>query len=549
MKIPQLLFYALLAMAGSLLVSISAEATLRIAYPADSVTVNQAVISIVGTCEGGDFIRVEIRGGVSLSGEQVPVRFGGFGFQVRLNSGTALITLRSSTGETQSLHLSYGKQAAGFREWHVHRLQERFAQCSDCHRVNAERHDYKRMAMGTESCRSGNCHGEVGKEGKFVHGPAAGGVCISCHNPHGSTNAGSITRAGAEQCYICHENKRAEFEQAHQHTPVGKGDCVGCHDPHQSDYRYQLRGEGQQLCFRCHEQGDKIGGNFVHGPVAAGDCDACHSPHASPYSFQLMAEGNEVCFACHEEKRSEVDKRFVHAPMKQNCTNCHDAHSAPSKAQLAADPPQLCWKCHEKLGAEVTTATVKHPPVSEGQCGACHESHGADQARLLKQEMTRVCSACHADMVASLNAAPSKHGPVKDSDCAACHALHGGKNPTLLVKYFPPEFYNPYSEGLYALCFQCHNADIARDAETTTLTNFRNGSKNLHYLHINKRKGRSCKACHAPHASDQPKHIRRSVPFGEMYEYPIQFIKTEEGGQCFVGCHKPQTYSRKAQIK
>jgi predicted CXXCH cytochrome family protein len=163
---------------------------------------------------------------------------------------------------------------------------------------------------------------------------------------------------------------------------------------------------------------------------------------------------------------------------------------------------------------------------------------------LLTGATAEVCGSCHEEVGERLIEKPNKHGPVADNDCAACHTTHGGQQPLLLVEYFPEDFYNAYAESLYDLCFMCHNADIARDAETTTLTDFRDGKQNLHYLHVNRRKGRSCKACHAVHASHQQKHIRHSVPFGRMYEYPVEFTTHDDGGHCLVGCHKQVTYDR-----
>ncbi len=527
--------------------SSSLWAGLQVVYPPDKVKVNRARFALVGTCDETGFINVDVQGGTSLSGKKVPIRAGGFTVRVKLNRGTATITLTAPSGATQQVRIAYEKKPAGFSDWLVHEYQDNFSQCTDCHRVNEKRHNYKRMAMGTTSCSTDQCHTDVGKNAAFVHGPVAGGVCISCHNPHGAQQKDYITRVGADQCLVCHETKREEFEKAHQHTPVKNGDCTGCHDPHQSDYKYQLRGEGEDLCFRCHDKDDKIGGKHIHGPVEAGECDACHNPHASPFPFQLMAEGNDVCFECHQEKADDLKKRYVHAPVEAACTDCHDAHSAPGISQLKEDPPGLCWGCHSDLEKQVAGSTVPHPPVQKGKCGECHEFHASNQPKLMKDEMVAVCTSCHVEMGEHLAESPNKHGPVIDNDCPACHTPHGGKFPTLLVKYFPPAFYNPYQEGLYALCFECHNADIARDSQTTTLTDFRNGSRNLHYLHVNRRKGRSCKACHDIHASDQAKHIRRSVPFGDLYEYPINYTKTADGGSCVVGCHKPKKYSRSAR--
>ena len=101
-----------------------------------------------------------------------------------------------------------------------------------------------------------------------------------------------------------------------------------------------------------------------------------------------------------------------------------------------------------------------------------------------------------------------------------------------------------YSSENYDLCFGCHNKDIAKKKYTKTLTNFRDGEYNLHYFHVNRKKGRNCVACHDPHASNQPKHIRYDVPFG-AWSYPIAMTKTKTGGTCVVGCHAPKTYDRR----
>ena len=124
---------------------------------------------------------------------------------------------------------------------------------------------------------------------------------------------------------------------------------------------------------------------------------------------------------------------------------------------------------------------------------------------------------------------------------------HGSEYPLILKAYFPEEFYKSYATENYALCFECHNKNFALDKNTTNLTSFRDGDRNLHYLHVNKDvKGRSCKACHQVHASSQEKHIRTSVPFGKIkWELPIKFTKFEDGGKCVVGCHAPKEYHRK----
>ena len=84
---------------------------------------------------------------------------------------------------------------------------------------------------------------------------------------------------------------------------------------------------------------------------------------------------------------------------------------------------------------------------------------------------------------------------------------------------------------------------------TTTLTGFRNGDKNLHYVHVNKNpKGRTSRACHEVHAGKQANHIRERVPFGKL-SYPIRYTKTPNGGSCIVGCHVKRGYDRVNPVK
>ncbi len=89
---------------------------------------------------------------------------------------------------------------------------------------------------------------------------------------------------------------------------------------------------------------------------------------------------------------------------------------------------------------------------------------------------------------------------------------------------------------------------VVLDEFTTTLTDFRNGIQNLHFAHINRKKGRTCRACHEMHASDQEKHIRKEIPFSPFWSYSIVFTKTPTGGKCVVGCHKPRVYDRENPV-
>jgi predicted CXXCH cytochrome family protein len=212
---------------------------------------------------------------------------------------------------------------------------------------------------------------------------------------------------------------------------------------------------------------------------------------------------------------------------------------------MGDEPPDLCFGCHTEL-AQLASATVPHKPVAEGECRKCHNVHSTDNPKMFPLAQTELCFSCHEELGEYISEQEYRHGPIKDGDCNACHDPHGNGNSRILRMYFPMEFYKPYATENYALCFNCHNKDIALDEQTKTLTDFRDKDRNLHFLHVNKEvKGRSCKACHQVHASTQEKHIRESVPYGEIdWELPVSFTKYDDGGKCVVGCHAPKEYHR-----
>lgn len=401
------------------------------------------------------------------------------------------------------------------------------------------------MAQQDAGCVTSKCHVEMGTK-KFIHGPVGAGICTICHTEvQGQKHKFQLYAEKDELCFNCHEAKRDMMLEDFLHTPVADGNCVGCHDPHQSDFRFTLKGEADDLCFTCHDQ-KNFDDNFVHGPVAVGDCNACHNPHASANEKQLIEPPDQICFMCHKDESEFLNKRHVHAPVKDDCTNCHSPHANASEFMLPSSPPELCITCHEDF-AEYANATHKHPPVAEGKCLSCHDVHASDNPRMFRMPQIDLCFSCHTEMYEYISGQSSRHGPIKDGDCNACHEPHGSDNHRILREKFPSEFYNSFEIETYALCFQCHNKDIALDQHTTTLTDFRDGDRNLHFVHVNKEvKGRSCKACHQVHASSQEKHIRSSVPFGKIgWELPINYTKFEDGGSCVVGCHAPQEYHRK----
>ncbi|MHC4994524.1 MAG: cytochrome c3 family protein [Planctomycetota bacterium] len=149
------------------------------------------------------------------------------------------------------------------------------------------------------------------------------------------------------------------------------------------------------------------------------------------------------------------------------------------------------------------------------------------------------------NMAAFLEENPHHHKPIREVGCSACHQPHAGEHANMLVMTYPQQFYSPFTPENYALCFNCHREEMVKDEHGVGLTRFRHGDVNLHWLHVNREKGRTCRACHSVHASRNPFHIRDEVPFGPQgWLLEVGYEMTEAGGRCSSGCHKTYDYDR-----
>ena len=115
---------------------------------------------------------------------------------------------------------------------------------------------------------------------------------------------------------------------------------------------------------------------------------------------------------------------------------------------------------------------------------------------------------------------------------------------------YPADLYMPYREGAYDFCLRCHNKNLLSAGDATTATGFRNGSRNLHVVHVaNKLKGRTCRVCHEPHASDGEKLIsKEGTKFG-TWKIPLNFKITPTGGAvhpAVTGCSGMTGKNRKS---
>lgn len=410
--------------------------------------------------------------------------------------------------------------------------------------------ELKNLDVGP-TCITADCHTPM-KQLRFRHGPTAEGKCEPCHQSVGGKHVFTSVAKGNALCLECHDPLPAHKVA---HKPV-RENCLECHNIHGENNRFFVRGgEGAAVCNRCHDDVGK-GLKFLHGPFAQGLCLACHEPHESDNPKLLNTSKEGLCATCHEDLAEEDKKAlFHHEPFQKDCSGCHSGHGSGRRYFLLAAEDELCNKCHKEVIEAARNAKFPHEPVKKGQdCSKCHSSHFSDSAKLLKQASMPLCLDCHnrtydkpdgkhlSNIQTQLANSKYLHGPIRDGSCTPCHNAHGSDNFGMLTRYFPPRFYAPFSESNYDLCFFCHDKKpvLAPQSENTK---FRNGLQNLHYLHVNREKGRTCRACHAEHASNNPVHMRNSVPYGR-WTMEIDYEKTATGGTCLTGCHSRYGYDR-----
>jgi len=410
--------------------------------------------------------------------------------------------------------------------------------CVSIGRVNAE----------DTNCVTADCH-KTFKTMKYTHAPVDED-CTTCHRKTGKHAFKFEDKAAL--CLQCHDDKK---EGKHIHEAISAGACTDCHVVHGGEFKGLLKTKRvDTTCFGCHDK-EPMQKKFVHGPNASGKCTLCHDAHSSNHDALLVESKAAICTRCHTDKDFSGEGKHQHSPMKQGCAGCHSPHSSDFKYQLHKTPENLCGQCHQKIIDSSAAAQFKHAAVEQlKKCFNCHDPHGSMFENNLRVSPLNLCLDCHNKSIVGSDGKdynifkivtknPNKHGPVQDGDCSGCHNPHGSGFYKILTADFPKEFYTAYNQDKYGICFQCHEKELAQDEFTTTRTDFRNGDRNLHFVHVNKFKGRTCRACHEIHAGSGPKHIREETPFGK-WDIPIAFEINKSGGSCAPGCHKAFTYNR-----
>ncbi len=399
------------------------------------------------------------------------------------------------------------------------------------------------------------CHSDKIKY-EYVHA-AAEDDCENCHQPtgkkHPRSNVKGFTLVSQmpDLCYNCHESKS---DKKYVHTPIKTKGCLTCHSPHGSSNKSLLiKNPDNRFCQNCHNL--KIARNdVVHAPVESSDCIDCHDPHQSNNPDLLTESKPQLCYTCHDDLKNASTKKYVHPAFEDDCGNCHMPHNSPNQNLLTEKTPNLCYECHSDIQDEIKLAKTVHLPVKEDKnCLNCHSPHASDNNNILLKTENALCLSCHNDTISTekgtipnikkhLEESTYIHEPVKDN-CINCHKPHASENNFLLSEAFPSKEYVEAKPENFAVCFECHDSGLLTEKRTETATNFRNGNRNLHYLHIHGEKGRSCVFCHDVHAANNKFLIKNRTSFG-TWVMPMRFTFTKTGGSCGNGCHSQKKYDR-----
>lgn len=416
-----------------------------------------------------------------------------------------------------------------------------------------------RAATGQRGCVRAECHAGI-KDQPVVHGPVAVNTCDACHVPVDvEAHTWTLARDKADLCTYCHAFSVEKMPVVHK--PVAMGECLGCHDPHGGRDRTLTRGaSAAEMCARCH---DSIahGKNFLHSPVEQGECDSCHAPHASRFANLLDVAGPDLCLTCHVSFDAQLAAAPVkHPALKDGCEACHDVHGGSEPMALRKPVSELCVGCHESVRQQARNARVTHSAVLEGRaCVNCHTPHAGSLPDLLSDLPAKACLACHNEPIQTdrgrtiakvtevLDPQMRQHGPLRDGMCGGCHVAHGSDHPLLLAGAYSDRPYQNFAPEHYELCFKCHDMQLVEENPTRSATRFRNGDRNLHVDHVKDVRGKSCRLCHAAHATSGQGNVLELTSFGQ-WQMPVKLTRTATGGSCTPGCHNAYSYDRENPV-
>jgi predicted CXXCH cytochrome family protein len=182
-------------------------------------------------------------------------------------------------------------------------------------------------------------------------------------------------------CYKCHsadafvdETLNGQKFDPATHAPFNAITCVTCHDPHNSTEKGQLRMEAQALCTACHTASidPQVGlkpGTAVHEPMkemflgyGAIGIAPTKGAHASVECIEChMADGNHLMKVIMPGELAELDPSGTRP---DSCTTCHASSSRESRQAYLDLIHETIGSKLDALNADITTiaAALKANP-------------------------------------------------------------------------------------------------------------------------------------------------------------------------------------------
>ncbi|HVN79380.1 MAG TPA: DmsE family decaheme c-type cytochrome [Terriglobia bacterium] len=164
--------------------------------------------------------------------------------------------------------------------------------CIECHSIHEAKHPVHLLSKAPPQLCS-RCHSEIfASFGKpFSHHLRENALsCVDCHLPHQGfgikpkmvSNLQLQPAQGNESaCMKCHTNLRGPF--VYEHFPIRTDGCMSCHEPHGSTNPKMLtRNQVQFLCLECH--------SFTSGVTTATQPPSFHNLQSPRY---------QNCTTCH----------------------------------------------------------------------------------------------------------------------------------------------------------------------------------------------------------------------------------------------------------
>jgi predicted CXXCH cytochrome family protein len=179
--------------------------------------------------------------------------------------------------------------------------------------------------------------------------------CLTCHDPHGSTNAHLVRPAILFQSRL----RPVAFVDAGGAVPGGFVDPVQ---------------PGKGLCETCHTSTKFYRADGTGQPHFTDDCSICHA-HAD--AFHPVIDNDASCTVCHADEGTRLEKQSLHHDrFTGRCSACHaEVKTEPGPGHRAVS---ACADCHSP------DLVPSHMPGVAIACTSCHEPHGSDNIRLIR---------------------------------------------------------------------------------------------------------------------------------------------------------------------